>query len=185
MNVFYIDIDKYLPDDNILLNYGDRKFLSVEKERQHCLGRFLVKKIAKEFYNIENTEIEIVNKKPRFKNSSLKFSISHSQNIVLAAFDNNPVGADVEFMKDRDFKAIFERYNYKGDNKELDNKELFYKFWTQYEAGIKLQGSAKTTITIPFKENFVLSVAGNFDENYRIIELNKNGFNYDGNPSCK
>lgn len=174
MKIFYLDINEYSVDIDFLKSFGDRKFLSEKKEIQHCYGRFLVKTAAKEFFKLNDTEIVIVNKKPRFKNSELHFSISHSNNIVMAAFDENPVGLDIEFMKERNFKEIFERYNYKGKN---ISKELFYKFWTEYEADIKLQGSPKTKITFPFKDNFMVTVAGNFDENYQIYEFSKTGFN--------
>ena len=174
MKLFYIDIDEYSIDADVLKNFADRKFLSEEKEKQHCYGRFLVKTAAEMFFNLDNTEIEIVNKKPRFKNNQLQFSISHSNNIVIAAFDENPIGVDIEFMKERNFKEIFKRYNYKGEN---ISKELFYKFWTEYEAGIKLQGSPKTKVTFPFKDNFMITVAGNFtEENYQIYKLDENGF---------
>ena len=173
MKIFYLDINEYSVDIDFLKSFGDRKFLSEKKEIQHCYGRFLVKTAAKEFFKLNDTEIVIVNKKPRFKNSELHFSISHSNNIVMAAFDENPVGLDIEFMKERNFKEIFERYNYKGKN---ISKELFYKFWTEYEADIKLQGSPKTKITFPFKDNFMVTVAGNFDENYKIYEFSNTGF---------
>lgn len=169
MKVFYLNTDKFtVPDDVLKKHLTDRKFASKEKEKQHCYGRFLVEKVAKEFYNLENTELEVVNKKPRFKNSDLHFSISHSENIILAAFDKNPVGADVEIMKERNFKELFARYNYKG--KDI-SKELFYQFWTQYEAGIKLQGTFKTKISQQIENNFMLTVVGNFDDNYEIIQL--------------
>lgn len=174
MKIFYIDTAKYLIDNDFLRTFGDRKFLSEEKEKQHCFGRFLVKTVAKNFFQLENSDIETVNKKPRFKNNKLHFSISHSENIVLAAFDENPIGADIEFMKERNFKELFARYNYKGEN---ISKELFYKFWTEYEAGIKLQGSPKNKITTKFQENFMLSVVGNFNEEYKVYELTKDGFN--------
>lgn len=173
MKIFYIDINEYSADMDFLKRFADRKFLSEKKEMQHCYGRFLVKTAAKEFYKIEDTEIEIVNSKPRFKNSELNFSISHSNNIVMAAFDENPIGLDIEFMKERNFKEIFERYNYKSKN---ISKDVFYKFWTEYEAAIKLQGSPKTKITFSFKDNFMVTVAGNFDENYKIYEFSNTGF---------
>ena len=173
MKIFYLDINEYFADMDFLKSFADRKFLSEKKEMQHCYGRFLVKTAAKEFYKIEDTEIEIVNSKPRFKNSELNFSISHSNNIVMAAFDENPIGLDIEFMKERNFKEIFERYNYKSKN---ISKDVFYKFWTEYEAAIKLQGSPKTKITFSFKDNFMVTVAGNFDENYKIYEFSNTGF---------
>lgn len=169
MKIFYADTNKFNIDEKILKSFlKDRKFTSAEKEKQHCFGRLLIQTVAKEFFNIENHELEIINKKPRFKNSDIQFSISHSQNIVLAAFDKNPIGVDIEFMKERNFKELFARYNYKGEN---ISKELFYKFWTEYEAGIKLQGTPKTKLTIPFLNSFMLTVAGNFEDDYKIFEL--------------
>lgn len=174
MKIFYVDSAKYEIEKNILKSFlKDRKFTSVEKETQHCYGRFLLKKIAKEIFKIENTELEIVNKKPRFKFSNINFSISHSENIILIAFDENPIGIDIEFMKERNFKELFARYNYKGKN---ISKELFYKFWTEYEAGIKLQGTPKTKINFPLLETFMVTAVGNFDENYEIFELTEKGF---------
>ncbi len=172
MDIFYINIDKIQIDEKKLLP-SEKKFSSQQKEKQHLLGRYLIDKVAKEFFDIENTELKIINNKPKFKYSKLEFSISHSQNIVLAAFDNNPVGADIEFMKERNFKEILKRYNFKNLNA---TKEQFYEFWTQYEAGIKLQGTPKTKITIPFLNNFMLTVAGNFDEKFKVFELKEDGF---------
>ena len=168
MQVFYVDTNEYNVDEKVLEKYKTRKITSKEKELQHLIGRFLLEKVAKEILKIENPEIEIVNKKPRFKNSDIKFSISHSKNIVLIAFDKNPVGADVEEMKERNYKEIFERYNYKGQD---ISKETFYKFWTEYEAGIKLQGTPKTKISTEIEKNFMLTVVGNFDEKYEIVKM--------------
>lgn len=168
MQIYYINTDEYKIDENVLEKYKTRKYTSKEKEYQHLVGRYLLKKIAKEVYKIENPEIEIVNKKPRFKNSEIKFSISHSKNIVLVAFDKNPIGADVEEMRERNFKEIFERYNYKGQD---ISKETFYKFWTEYEARIKLQGTPKTKISRIIENNFTLTVVGNFNKEYEITKI--------------
>lgn len=174
MKIFYINTDKYNVDENILEMFlTGRKFSSAEKKKQHCLGRFIIDKVAREVFNIENSTLEIVNNKPRFKYSTVHFSISHSKNIVLVAFDKNPVGVDVEFMKERNFNEIFARYNYRKEN---ISKELFYKFWTEYEAAIKLQGTPKTKVTNIFEKEFMLSVVGNFEEEISIYELTENGF---------
>ncbi len=173
MKIFYIDKDKNVLDKDFLLSFGDKKFLSEEKEIQHCLGRYLVKTVANNFFKLDNSDIVLVNKKPRFKSNDIHFSISHSQNIIIAAFDKNPVGVDIEFMKDRNFKELFKRYNYKSNN---ISKELFYSFWTEYEAAIKLQGAYKTKITVPFAENFMLTVLGNFNSDYQMFELVDNQF---------
>ena len=171
MQIFYINMEEYKIPKEILEKYKTKNIKSSQKEEQHLTGRFLLDKVAKNFYNIENREIEIINKKPKFKYSDINFSISHSENIVLVAFDKNPIGADVEIMKDRNFKEIFERYNYKG---EKISKELFYKFWTEYESKIKLQNVPQTIITQIIENIYMLSVSGNFDSNYTITKITKN-----------
>lgn len=155
MEIFYIDIENFANDDKL-------------KNKHHYYGRYIVNYVAKEIYNIQNPELEIVRKKPRFKFSDINFSISHSKNIILAAFDKNPAGVDVEFMKDRNFTQLAKRYNLK-----ITSKVQFYEFWTRYEAEIKLQSSPKKIITFPFMENYMLSLAGDFD-GYKIRNLTEN-----------
>lgn len=168
MQVFYVDTNEYNVDEKVLEKYKTKKFGSKEKEHQHLIGRYLLEKIAKDVYKVENTETEIVNKKPKFKYSDLQFSISHSKNIVLIAFDKNPVGADVEKMRDRNFKDIFKACNHEETN---ITKENFYKFWTEYEAKIKLQDTPKITTTTQIEDDFMLTVVGNFDEKYEIVKM--------------
>ena len=114
----------------------------------------MVKYIASVKFGVQNTELEIVNKKPKFIYSDINFSISHSKNLVLAAFDNAPVGIDIEFIKPRKFAEIFKYYNIDVEN---SSQEYFYRFWTEYEAGIKLQMPAKSTAVFQL-DNFMLAV---------------------------
>ena len=157
MDIFYINSDTFL--NNVDLNSLDyflegKSFKSEKQKRQFCLGRFLVKYIASVKFGVQNTELEIVNKKPKFIYSDINFSISHSKNIVLAAFDSSPVGVDIEFIKPRKFAEIFKYYNL---NVENPSQEYFYRFWTEYEAGIKLQMPAKSTAVFQL-DNFMLAV---------------------------
>ena len=61
------------------------------------------------------------------------FSISHSNDIVLVVFNSSNVGADIEYMQERDYKSIMKRYM---DDVENPGKEYFYRFWTLKEARI-------------------------------------------------
>ena len=158
MKIFYININEYPLEEDILMQYAEQN-----KKPQHCYGRFLVHNIANKIYGVKNTEIEITNKKPKFKYDNLQFSISHSENYIIVAFDKNPIGIDIEIMKERNFKDLFARYNIQSNS-----KELFYKFWTEYEATIKLQGNANTKINTKL-DNFMISIVGDFDEDYEII----------------
>lgn len=139
MKIFYIEI-KDIP-------HKDKKKL------QSAMGRHLAKEVAKIFYNVEDTEIIVENNKPKFKNSNLCFNISHSNNIVAIAFDAMPLGLDVEYMKERDFKALLERYNI-----DSDDKEFFYQFWTEYEASIKIQAEIKHKFCFKLKDDYMLSL---------------------------
>ena len=139
MKIFYIEI-KNTPQKE-------------KKKLQSAIGRHIAKEVAKVFYNIEDTEIITENKKPKFKNVDLCFNISHSNNIVAVAFDTMPLGLDIEYMKERDFKSLLERYNI-----ESDDKELFYQFWTEYEASIKIQAEIKQKLCFKLKDDYMLSL---------------------------
>lgn len=139
MKIFYIEL---------------KDIKGIEKKKvQSQLGRHLAKQIASVFFKEENLEIVAENGKPKFKNSNLCFNISHTNNIVAVAFDTHPVGLDVEYMKERDFKALFERYNINSND-----KEMFYQFWTQYEASIKIQAEIKHKMCFKLKEDYMLSL---------------------------
>ncbi len=133
--------------------------------KQHKAGRFTVEYAAKNYYNIENPELEIINKKPKFKYSDIQFSISHCRNIVCVCFDNNPVGFDIEEIKPRDFEAIAKRMNFKLKENSL---EEFYKNWTMYEAEIKLQAAAKSRYCASFLDKYIMSVVSAKSDNIEI-----------------
>ena len=146
MKIFYIEI-KNTPQKD-------------KKKLQSALGRHLAKEIARVFYDVQNTEIIVENNKPKFKNSDLYFNISHSNNVVAVAFDDMSLGLDVEYIKERDFKSLLERYNI-----DSDDKNLFYQFWTEYEASIKIQAKIKQKICFKLKDDYMLSLfSSNPDE---------------------
>ena len=146
MKIFYIEI-KNTPQKD-------------KKKLQSALGRHLAKEIARVFYDVQNTEIIVENNKPKFKNSDLYFNISHSNNVVAVAFDDMSLGLDVEYMKERDFKSLLERYNI-----DSDDNNLFYQFWTEYEASIKIQAEIKQKICFKLKDDYMLSLfSSNPDE---------------------
>ena len=71
-----------------------------------------------------------------------------------------PLGLDLEYMKDRDFKSLLERYNINSDS-----KDIFYQFWTEYEASIKIQAETKQKLCFKLKDDYMLSLfSSNPDE---------------------
>ena len=177
MEIYYINADKFLPfiDKNSLKEFlEDKTFGNQKRETEFCLGRFLVKYVLTHRYNIINPQIEIKNKKPCLKNNkeNINFSISHSKGIVLAVFDTENTGADIEFMKPRNFDKLFDFYNLKPKSKD---SQTFYQIWTQYEAEIKLQQKPVSSIQAKFLENYILSVCSSavvdIKSTLRIYEL--------------
>jgi len=130
-------------------------FLSeIEFKEQHSeAGRQLAIKAAQKVFGIEYPEIEVVDNKPRFVNSDLHFSISHSNKLVAVCFDHEPVGFDIEFMKDRNFERFAARYNIPAQ------KEEFYRFWTAYEARIKLQTKPQQLKTFMLQDGYMATIA--------------------------
>ncbi len=157
MEIFYFkksEIYKILDFKSLEYFSDNRKYSSQEKYFEHLFGLFLVRFIAKNIYNVENTEIEIKNKKPCFKFSDLNFSISHSQDIILCVFSKNNIGVDVEYIRNRDYAHILSRY---GENIENPTEEYFYKFWTKHEAVIKLGLPEKSLFSTKFENEYMLT----------------------------
>lgn len=183
MDIFYLKKSEFLEniDYKTLKTFSDnREFKSKEKEEEHLLGLFLTKFIAKHIYDIQNTEIEIINKKPVFKNAKLYFSISHSNDIVLVVFNNSNIGADIEYMENgKNFKLIMNRYGIKTSN---PTAKEFYRFWTGHEAEIKLGNrNIKSLFSEILEDNYMLTCVSDniFVSNFQIKKLNINVKNID------
>jgi len=173
MEIFYLKKDEFLKniDKESLKNFSDgRSYLSTDKHVEHLLGLFLVKFSAKHIYGLQNTDIIFHGKKPVFKSGKINFSISHSNNIVLAAFNNAPIGVDTEFMKERDFKKLLKRYKQPVEGAKLED---FYRFWTTGEAKFKLNNEVKSTFSAIIEENYMCACASSdiMVTNFRVKKL--------------
>ena len=144
MDLFYTTCDKFAGD--------------TLREKQHNAGRYLVEYVAKNVYKIENSELEVVNKKPKFKFVDLHFSISHCHNYAVVVFDKNPVGVDIEKITPRNFEAVAKRMKFELKENTLS---AFYEAWTIFEAKYKLQEDANSVLTIDFMDEYKISVASN------------------------
>ena len=90
MDIFYIRKNEFLSsvDKAALEKFSDgREYNSQDKKLEHLCGLFLTKFIAKNIYDVNNLEIEICNRKPFFVSREIFFSISHSKDIILVAFN--------------------------------------------------------------------------------------------------
>lgn len=177
IKIFFIDKRKWINNvnpDSLKYFLENRTFKSQKRLEEFCLGRFLLKYVLKNYYNINTPQITIENNKPKLESNKIFFSISHSKDIVLVALFNKNIGVDVEQLKDRDYARLFEYYKIKP--KKI-NKISFYKFWTEYEAKIKLQDNAKSICTMKFLNDYMLSLAisdsscGDISKMLNIYEL--------------
>lgn len=157
MRIFYIEIDKFKQHHSkeFLKSFIGDKVLKTEKRfYEYSIGRYIVKRIAKRFYNIKNPQI-VTNElgKPMLKNEDLYFSISHSKNIVIACFDKSPCGIDVEYMKNFDLEKLSKYFN-----QEFEDLEGFYKFWTKQESEFKLGEKVSDIYTCILNSEYFVSV---------------------------
>ncbi len=161
MKVYYINTDTFLKNidmESLFFFSKDENFKSEKRKLEFSLDRFLLFYIAKQIYGKTYPEVLIKHNKPYFKDLKPHFSISHSKNIVLICFDDYENGVDIEFIKDRNFTKLFEYYNITNIPA---NRFNFYRFWTEYEAKVKLKSELKSSLTGLFLQNFMLSVTSN------------------------
>lgn len=157
MEIFYLKKQEVLNsiDKKSLESFWDgRECACEDKYFEHVLGLFLTKFVAKHIYGVKNLNIELRGKKPYFMSGGIHFSISHSNDIVLVAFNNAEIGADVEFMCPRNYKGIMQRY---GENNPNPSRIDFYKFWTVHEAEIKLNKNVRSLFSTFLGDDYIVS----------------------------
>lgn len=155
MKIYYSYIDKY---------YDGNSSLS-KREKEHLLGRKIVQEISKSVYGIDD-EIVSDGKRPHFKNNGIYFSISHSENLVVVAFDKSPVGIDTEFIKPRNLEKLINRYNLDKTSTLAD----FYRWWTTYEAKYK-NPKAQDVYTFEILPGYICSAASEKLINNKDLEI--------------
>ena len=171
MKIFYAKIDEILKvkGEKFLLNFNDNKtYLSSKRLYEHCAGRFLINFVCGKFYNITKPQIVIKDKKPHLKNDEIYFSITHCNNVVMGVFSDFPCAIDLEKIRPVNLDKMSKRYN-----KNFATLEDFYKFWTLYEAEIKLHSSKSAEFSAIFQKDFMLSVLASkeFIQPPQIIEI--------------
>lgn len=146
MKIYWFDISTLIPSEKAAILSLDG-FPTSEKERISrlrqesdrlltALGFLLLKHAGIPILHMERTAFN----KPFTKDSNLKFSISHSGNIVLAAIsDGIEIGIDIELkneIKLTDFHYIMRP----EEIERIQTTDAFYKLWASKEAVIKALG---------------------------------------------
>lgn len=131
---------------------GD-KYLSVknnEVKLQILTATYLIDEYLKRFDLREKDMIYLLTKegKPYFKNhTNIKFSISHSNNIVGVAFSDREVGFDVQHVRsigDEIYNRVLsdkEKEKVFSETNARERLKLFFKYWVMKEAILKRDGT--------------------------------------------
>ena len=150
--------------------------LSIDKQEKLCkykyhedalrslLGDIMIRTMIYKYRLFSGSEIEFkMNKygKPYLvNNANIHFNISHSENLVACAInDNSPIGIDIEYIKPIDL-SIAKRFFTENEfhfiispDDKRSRYQRFYYIWTRKEAYIKQQGVG---LHIPLKSFDVL-----------------------------
>ena len=139
------------------------------RRRQFVYSRWLVKKILKTLGYDQLLQVE-ENGKLYVQDETIDISISHSYKMVAIVVGRNVrVGIDIEYQKQRRFKALYQHTFNKEEKKRLDSISTqalaadFYRLWTAKEATAKL---TQTTL-ITSLEQFLLE--GYFDNHSEAV----------------
>lgn len=133
------------------LNSEDcERFVRLKKtlrKYQFGIARCLVKQVLFEYFHIplehHYTLTDYCVWRVIDTNRKFYISISHSKNIVVVAISlqNQPIGVDIEFQKDRNFPELIHSLGSENEKvlfqKSPDKKRMFYRLWTAKEAYIK------------------------------------------------
>lgn len=127
-----------------------KKFLNKKDKIRTVIAEILLRTIIIEKLNIGNKVIVFEKNKygkPFIKGyPDFNFNISHSGDFVACATDNEPIGIDIEKVKQIDYKEIaksfFSEIEFDYIVKENPNVQLdkFYEIWTLKESYIKCCG---------------------------------------------
>lgn len=195
VNVEDID-DKRIDKLCLLINsdksYKIKKFTDKKDKIRSVIGEILIRTIIEEelCYG-ESKDIKFEKNKygkPYIKEyPQFNFNISHSEDIVVGASDNQPIGIDIEKVKTINYEGIARgfftesEFNYIIKDSLYDKLERFYKIWTLKESYIKCCGQG---LSLPLKsfsididdcDNIKMSI-NNENKEYKFksfnIELN-------------
>ncbi|MCL5064420.1 MAG: 4'-phosphopantetheinyl transferase superfamily protein [Firmicutes bacterium] len=126
-----------------------RKFRNQEDAIRSLFGELLIRVYAAENWGIAHRECIVLadgHQKPQFVNfPRCQFNVSHSGSWVVAAFDESPIGIDIEQIIPIDL-TVANRFFTAEEVKQLENRPVtqrlayFYRLWTLKESYLKANG---------------------------------------------
>ncbi len=142
-------------------------FKNINDKKRTVAGEMLAKKGIAECFNISPESIIIsANEtgKPFAQNLKIEFNISHSENMVVCAINDTPVGIDIEKIRKVDLaiakricnsselEYLFGFAPTSEDFRVTEDREIqlrFFELWTAKEAYAKFLGKGLASISLP------------------------------------
>lgn len=189
MAVVYILNANNLKTDLTLYKNIDKRRLEKIKKSKNTLfikeqlgSHLLLTDVLENTYFQEIDKIEYIyneSGKPYIKDSSLYFSLSHSNGIIALTVSKEEIGLDIELIKDvkdtlsRRIMNDLEYNTYQSLNKE-SKKIYFFEVWTSKEAYIKKLGTSITLnpSNISIEEDVLLKKINISSNEYMIALTN-------------
>ena len=189
MAVVYILNANNLKTDLTLYKNIDKRRLERIKKSKNTLfikeqlgSHLLLTDVLENTYFQEIDKIEYIyneSGKPYIKDSSLYFSLSHSNGIIALTVSKEEIGLDIELIKDvkdtlsRRIMNDLEYNTYQSLNKE-SKKIYFFEVWTSKEAYIKKLGTSITLnpSNISIEEDVLLKKINISSNEYMIALTN-------------
>ena len=145
VKVYFTDISNFDFNTNELpLIYDKQRITYIEsindakRKKQSFFVWLLLEYVLRADFNVFKPKFSFVDEKWFLKNSNVKFSITHSENIVAISISDNvqAVGVDVEIVSDKILKLQKLFNNLNGN---VDIKDFLTIKWTEKESKFKSQ----------------------------------------------
>lgn len=176
-----LDISENVFDKLCLLIDEDKKykihrFVNKQDKIRSLIADILVRFIIMKKLLIKNETISFKRNdygKPFLKGyQNFNFNISHSEDFVVCAIDEKPIGIDIEKINQIEYEEIWESFFSISEKdyikRTIDNRlNRFYEIWTLKESYIKLYGKG---LSIPLRS---FSIAIDENENISVIMENE------------
>lgn len=192
VKIYVIDVS-YLPDpkeDKAIIGLLDKdrkekilRFRQV-KNRKQCLGAGLLLKECLKEYNINIEDIRYgEHGKPEVE--GIYFNISHSDDMVVCAVSEMPVGCDIEKVRE-ERSSIAERFFTKNEvcylNQCEENKrnQEFCRLWTIKESYMKMTGEGLSLALNQFEVEILDDNKVNIYRDGKICDCHINEYDIPG-----
>ena len=115
-----------------------------EKSRKQSMGVGLLLQKVLALYHMQDSDV-FVDEHGKPKVEGLEFSLSHSGNLVLCAVSEEPVGCDIERLREAP-KGVAERYFSDAEQAYLshfsadEHDREFFRIWTMKDSYVKMTG---------------------------------------------